>query len=50
MTTLLQIAHRDAYALSIGAAHPTKENIADLVRKAHLEMLSISRATKIEST
>jgi hypothetical protein len=39
---LLQIAHREANALSLNAALPTKETIADLIRKAHAEMLSLS--------
>jgi large subunit ribosomal protein L10 len=39
---LLQIGHRRAYALSINAAVPTKETIADLLRKANAEMLSLS--------
>jgi hypothetical protein len=42
MTALLQIAHREAYALAIGAAISTKETIGDLIRKAHAEMLSLS--------
>jgi hypothetical protein len=42
METLLAVAHREAYALSIGAAIPTKETIEDLIRKAHAEMLSLS--------
>jgi len=39
---LLQIAHAKAYALSINAGIPTKETVADLIRKAHAEMLSLS--------
>jgi hypothetical protein len=42
MVALLQIAHKEAYALSLGAAIPTKETIEDLIRKAHAEMLSLS--------
>jgi hypothetical protein len=42
METLLAVAHREAYALSIGAAIPTKETVEDLIRKAHAEMLSLS--------
>jgi hypothetical protein len=43
MITLLQIAHREAYSLSVNATVPTKETIGDLIRKANMEMLSLSR-------
>jgi large subunit ribosomal protein L10 len=39
---LLQIALQKAHALAINAAIITKETAADLVRKAHMEMLSLS--------
>jgi hypothetical protein len=39
---LLQVAHREAYLLSLNAPAPTKETMADLIRKAHMEMLSLS--------
>jgi len=38
----LQIAYQKAYALSINAAIPTRETIVDLIRKAHMQMLSLS--------
>jgi hypothetical protein len=42
MVSLLQVAHREACSLSIGAAIPTKETIEDLIRKAHAQMLGLS--------
>jgi len=42
----LQIAHQKAFALSLNATVPTKETIADLVRKAHTEMLSLNSAVE----
>jgi large subunit ribosomal protein L10 len=39
---LLQIAAQKAHALAINASIITKETVADLVRKAHMEMLSLS--------
>jgi len=46
MTVLLQTAHQKAFALSLNAAVPTKETIADLVKKAHTEMLSLNSAVE----
>jgi hypothetical protein len=48
MAALLQLAHEEAYALSINACVPTKETIADLVRKANAEMLSLSSRVSIQ--
>ena len=46
MVMLLQTAHQKAFALSLNAAVPTKETIADLVRKAHTEMLGLNTAVE----
>ena len=46
MTVLLQTAYQKAFALSLNAAVPTKETIADLVRKAYTEMLSLNSAVE----
>jgi len=42
VVVLLQVANQKARALSINAAIPTKQTIADLIRKAHTEMSSLS--------
>jgi large subunit ribosomal protein L10 len=39
---MLQNAHQKAYGLALNAAVPIKDAIADLVRKAHSEMLSLN--------
>ncbi len=41
--TLLQIAHHDAWSLSVIEAIPTKETIEDLIRRANMEMLALTR-------
>jgi hypothetical protein len=41
---LLQSAHQKAFALSLSAAVPTKETMGDLIRKANMEMRSLSSA------
>jgi large subunit ribosomal protein L10 len=46
---LVQIAHREAYTLALAAEIPTRETIVDLIRKANMEMLSLSsRMPKLE--
>jgi len=42
MEMLVKIAHKEAYTLALNAAMPSKETIADLIRKAHMEMLSLN--------
>ena len=42
------MAHREAYSLAINAAVPTKETVKDLIRKAYVEMLSLSSRVSIE--
>ena len=39
---LVQIAYQEAYILAVNAAISTKETIKDIIRKAHVEMSSIS--------
>jgi len=39
---LVQIAYQEAYVLAVNAAISTKETIKDIIRKAHVEMSSIS--------
>jgi large subunit ribosomal protein L10 len=39
---ILQDAHQKAYGLALNAAVPIKDAIADLIRKAHMEMLSLN--------
>ena len=46
---LVQITHKEAYALSLNAAIPTKETIVDLIRKAHMEMSSLNSLVKTET-
>jgi len=49
MTFLLQTAHRRAYSLALESGVFTHETIADLLRKAHMEMLSLNeRLKKVE--
>jgi large subunit ribosomal protein L10 len=48
--SLLQAAHQKAIALSLGAAVPTKDTIADLIRKANAEMESLNKATEKAKT
>ena len=43
---LLQTAQQKAFALSLNATVPTKETIANLLRKAHAEMLSLNKAVE----
>jgi hypothetical protein len=40
------MAHQKAVALAVGAAIPTKETIGDLIRKANMEMTSLSGAVE----
>jgi len=46
---LMQVARREAYVLALNAAISTRETIADLIRKAYAEMLSLSsRVSTVE--
>ena len=43
---ILQDAHQKAYGLALNAAVPVKDAIADLIRKAHMEMLSLNSSVE----
>ncbi|KPV61855.1 MAG: 50S ribosomal protein L10 [Candidatus Bathyarchaeota archaeon BA1] len=43
INTLLQIAHQEAYTMALNASIITHDTIADLIRRAHAQMLSLSR-------
>ena len=42
INALLQTAHKKAFILALNAALPAKEIMADLIRKANIEMLNLS--------
>jgi large subunit ribosomal protein L10 len=46
MVLLLQAGHHEAYALAMNRGVPTSGTIADLIRKAHMEMLSLRSKLK----
>jgi len=41
ITLLLQIVHRESFALAMNASVPTSDTVAELLRKANAEMLSL---------
>lgn len=41
-TFFLQTVYNEAYRLALNAGIPTRDTIADLIKKAHMEMLSLS--------
>jgi large subunit ribosomal protein L10 len=43
---ILQDAHQKAYGLALNATVPIKDAIADLIRKAHMEMLSLNSSVE----
>jgi large subunit ribosomal protein L10 len=43
---ILQTAHQKAYGLALNAVVPIKDAIADLIRKAHMEMLSLNSSVE----
>jgi len=49
MALLLQAGHHEAYALALNEGVPTSDTIADLIRKAHTEMLSLRSKLKANS-
>ena len=49
MILLLQAGHHEAYALALNGGVLTSETIADLLRKAHVEMLSLRSRLKANS-
>jgi len=46
VTLLLQAGRHEAYALAMNGGVPTSDTIANLMRKAHMEMLSLRSKLK----
>lgn len=49
MALLLQVGHHEAYTLALNGEVPTSDTIDDLMRKAHMEMLSLRSRLKANS-
>jgi len=48
ISLLLQVGQREAYALALSGGIPTRDTIADLIIKAHMEMLSLRSKLKTD--
>ena len=48
ISLLLQAGQREAYALALSGGIPTRDTIADLIIKAHMEMLSLRSKLKTD--
>jgi len=48
ISLLLQLGRREAYMLALSGGIPTRDTIADLIRKAHMEMLSLRSKLKTD--